>query len=121
MAEPLPLYVTSVRTALDRLEELATRAPETAWVTLLEIFASCQDTYDRLRAAYPDVYRRVVADSIQQATADHPEVAPELAAMRDRLAALSDTAPSPDRNAQLVQLLDTLAALGHAVADADKG
>ena len=121
MAEPLPLYVTSVRTALDRLEELATRAPETAWVTLLEIFASCQDTYDRLCAAYPDTYRRVVADSFQQAMTDHSEVAPELAAMQNQLAALADTAPSPERNAQMAQLLDTLAALGHAVADADKG
>ncbi len=111
MAEPLPLYVTQAETMTNRIEELATRAPETAWATLIQVMAVIQETFDRMRVAYPVAFGNMVLASFQPLMEERPELQETLITLQDDMMHLS----TQDDAATMQHFLETLNQLNHAV------
>ena len=109
MNEPLPLYVKQAETMSSRLEELATRAPETAWATLNQIMAVIQETFDRMRVAYPVAFGNMVIASFQPLMEERPELQETLITLQDDMIRLGEQ-PDP---AIRQHFLETLSQLAH--------
>ena len=108
MNEPLPLYVKQAETMTARLEELATRAPETAWATLTQIMAVMQETFDRMRVAYPVAFGNMILASFQPLMKERPELQETLTALQNDLMRLGEQ-PDPDISQHFLGTLSQLA------------
>ena len=73
MTEPLSLYVTHAETTAHRIEELATRDPETALATLDAVVVIWQKSFNKMAEVYPVAFAQILRTQIADKRAKYPE------------------------------------------------